>query len=237
MWSSLDSLKNKLSYLLILGLVGLVMYFGSGVLEGRKYYFISLLLIFIITMPVLFRFENRKSSGKEIVLIGVMTSIAIASRQAFFMIPQFKPVAAIVIISGICLGKENGFLVGGLSAFGSNFFFGQGPWTPWQLVGFGLLGFLAGLLTDKGLLKSRLSISIYGFLSTLIVYGLVLNFGSMVMSMGDVGFGSYKAFILAGLPFDLIHGASTFLFLFILSKPMMEKLDRIKVKYGLIDRV
>lgn len=65
------------------------------------------------------------------------------------MLPQFKPVAAIVIISGVAFGGETGFLVGAITAFVSNFFFGQGPWTPWQMFSFGIIGFLAGIMFQK----------------------------------------------------------------------------------------
>jgi hypothetical protein len=83
------------------------------------------------------------------VIIAVLCGIAVAGRAAFFMLPQFKPVVAIVIIAGASLGAESGFIVGALSGFVSNFIFGQGPWTPWQMFAFGMIGFIAGLLFCK----------------------------------------------------------------------------------------
>ena len=100
-------------------------------------------------IPLGFAFENRKPKARELVIISALCAIGVAGRTAFFMLPQFKPVAAIVIISGVAFGGETGFLVGAITAFVSNFFFGQGPWTPWQMFSFGIIGFLAGIMFQK----------------------------------------------------------------------------------------
>ena len=89
-------------------------------------------------LPFFFLFENRRPQARELVVIAVLCAIGVAGRAAFFMVPQFKPVAAVVILAGVCFGAESGFLVGAMTAFVSNFFFGQGPWTPWQMFAFGL---------------------------------------------------------------------------------------------------
>ena len=122
---------------------------GIYFLEDRKYYFISLLIIFEIMVPFCMMFESGKPRARELVLISVLCAITVSGRAAFFMIPQFKPVAALVIVAGICFGGETGFLVGAVSGFVSNFFFGQGPWTPWQMLSMGMIGFVSGMLFEK----------------------------------------------------------------------------------------
>ena len=82
-------------------------------------------------LPFFMVFEDRRPQAREVVIIAAMAGLGVAGRVAFFMVPQFKPAAAVVIISGVCLGGEAGFLTGALVGFVSNFFFGQGPWTPW----------------------------------------------------------------------------------------------------------
>ena len=106
-------------------------------------------------IPFFMVFESRKPKARELIIISVLCAIAVSGRTAFFMTPQFKPVVAIVIISGVCFGGEAGFLVGAMTGFVSNFFFGQGPWTPWQMFCFGIIGFLAGILYKKGILKNN----------------------------------------------------------------------------------
>jgi energy-coupling factor transport system substrate-specific component len=114
-----------------------------------NYYLISFIVIAVALVIFALRFEGRKPKAREIVVLAVMVALAVAGRAAFFMVPQFKPVAALVIISGVALGAESGFLVGVLAAFVSNFIFGQGPWTPFQMIAFGLIGLLAGLFFQR----------------------------------------------------------------------------------------
>jgi len=87
----------------------------------------------------------------------------VLGRAAFFMVPQFKPILALVILAGLTLGSPAGFMTGAMTAFVSNFFFGQGPWTPWQMAALGLVGFLAGLLAEKKVLNgNRRGVIVFG---------------------------------------------------------------------------
>ncbi|MEG0914630.1 MAG: ECF transporter S component, partial [Christensenellaceae bacterium] len=143
---------------------------------------------------------------------------------------------AIVIIAGVCLGGESGFMVGAMTGFVSNFLFGQGPWTPWQMFAFGIIGFLAGILFKKGVLpKKRLPLCVFGGLATLVIYGLIMDSASLLMFSQSVSWAALVATFVTGFPFNVIHAVATVLFLLILSKPMIEKLDRIKKKFGLME--
>lgn len=205
--------------------------------QRENYYATSLIIVIETMIPFFMVFEDRDPQARELVVISVLAAIAVAGRGAFFMLPQFKPVAAIVIIAGVCFGGEAGFLVGAVSGIVSNFFFGQGPWTPWQMFGFGIIGFIAGLLFKKGMLKKKkLSLCIYGGISTFLIYGFLLDTASIFMfSEKNITKAGAISVYISGIPFNMVHGISTIFFLFILSKPMIEKLDRIKVKYGLIE--
>lgn len=219
----------------VLIMVPFTILWGICSLEDRKYYFISMLIIAEIMIPFFMIFEGRKPQARELVIISVLCAAAVAGRTAFFMLPQFKPVAAIVIISGICFGGETGFLVGAVTGFVSNFFFGQGPWTPWHMFSFGILGFLAGILAKKGLLyKKRLPLSIFGFLVVLIIYGGIMNPASIIMSSAELNINAVISSYIMGFPYDLIHASSTAFFLWFIAEPMIEKLERIKTKYGLM---
>lgn len=222
--------------LLILLAIPITIYIGIFYLADRKYYFISLLIIIETMIPFCMVFESRKPQARELVIISVLCAIAVSGRAAFFMVPQFKPVVALVVISGVCFGSETGFLVGAITGFVSNFFFGQGPWTPWQMFAFGIIGFIAGILFQKGFLrKTKLSLCIFGAFATFIIYGGIMNSSTVIMSQDKLNFAMIKAAYISGVPFDLVHAASTAFFLWFISEPMIDKLDRIKVKYGLIE--
>ena len=192
--------------------------------------------------PFAMVFEDRKPQARELLLIAVMSGIAVAGRMAFFMVPQFKPVTAVVIIAGIGLGAEAGFLTGAVSGFVSNFFFGQGPWTPWQMFSFGIIGFLAGLIfhRNKTLAKAREGVRrfwecFYGGFATLLIYGLLMDFSTIITYSSGFSWEILMARIISGIPFNLIHAASTVIFLLFLARPMERKLDRIKKKYGILE--
>ena len=227
--------RTLLSALIILILIPVTVAFGIVYLENRRYYLISLLIIFYTLVPFFMVFERRKPKARELVVISVICAIAVAGRAAFFMLPQFKPVVAVVIIAGVCFGAESGFLVGAISGFVSNFYFGQGPWTPWQMFCFGIIGFRAGILFKKGILpKKRIPLCIYGGLATFLIYGGIINIGSLITVTPHITWETLLATYATGVPFDLIHAAATVLFLFIGANPIIEKLDRIK-KYGLLE--
>ena len=145
---------------------------------NRKYYLSSLLLIVYAMLPFFVRFEHKKPQARELVTIAVMSAVAVASRAAFIMVPFFKPLTGIVMITGMALGPEAGFLTGAISGFVSNFIFGQGPWTPWQMFAFGVAGFLAGVLAKKGWLtaEKRLPAGLFGGLLVLLLIGPILGY-------------------------------------------------------------
>ncbi|MCM3749706.1 ECF transporter S component [Paenibacillus pasadenensis] len=222
--------------LLILIVIPATILMGVFFLDDRKYYFISLLLLLYTFIPFAIVFEGRKPQARELVVIAVLTAIAVAGRSAFFMLPQFKPVLAIVIVAGVSFGAEAGFLVGAATALVSNFFFGQGPWTPWQMFGFGIIGFLAGALFRKGWLKrSKWSLCLFGGAAAIVIYGSIMNVSSVLMVTPQLNLQALTAAFASGFWFDFVHAVATVFFLFILARPMLEKLDRIKEKYGLLE--
>lgn len=230
------SKRTIASMFLILILIPVTIWIGITLFDDRKYFVISLAIAVYCMLPFFLIFEGRKPQARELLTIAVLVAIAVAGRAAFFMVPSFKPVVAVTIISAVCFGAESGFLVGALSMLSSNMLFGQGPWTPWQMFAAGIIGFLAGILFQKGWLKARkISLCIYGFLATVFIYGGIMNPASLVMTSYAITKRNLLAIYMSGLPVDLVHASATVIFLWIASKPMIEKLERIKVKYGMIE--
>ena len=228
--------RTVVSAVLALLAVPLTIFFGMYYLEDRKYYFISLLIILEVMLPFVMIFEGRKPQARELVVISVLCAIAVLGRAAFFMLPQFKPVLALIILSGVCFGGETGFLIGAVTGFVSNFFFGQGPWTPWQMFALGITGFLGGVLFQKGWIpRQRIFLCIFGGMAAVFLYGGIMNTSSVLMGQAKPGIAAFLSAYALGLPFDLIHGAATVFFLWLLARPMLEKLERIKRKYGFME--
>ncbi|MBQ1507285.1 MAG: ATP-binding cassette domain-containing protein, partial [Ruminococcus sp.] len=219
---------------LIVFAIPLTIFFGIAFLNDEKYLFISLLVMLEAMLPFFLIFEGRKPQARELVILAVLCAVAVSGRAVFYMLPMFKPVLAVVIITGVALGAESGFIVGAVTMLVSNMLFGQGPWTPWQMFAAGIIGFVSGILFKKGLLgRSRGAMCAFGFIVTLIIYGPIMNFASFIMSRSLWNAEIIASFFIQGFPMDLIHAFSTLVFLFFAAEPMLEKLDRVKVKYGL----
>ena len=139
--------------------------------------------------------------------------------------------------AGVALGGESGFLVGALSMLVSNMLFSQGVWTPWQMFCMGIIGFLAGVLFRKGLLRrTRGSLCTFGAFCAIVIYGGIMNPASVLMWAGaeTLTWKTLLTYYVTGFPVDCVHAAATVFFLWIAAEPMLEKLDRIKEKYGLL---
>lgn len=212
----------------------------SQKLGAKNFYLISLAIILLAIVPFFLRFEKKKPQAREIVTLAVLSAIAVASRAAFSMIPHFKPMAGIIMIVGMAFGAEAGFLTGVISAFVSNFIFGQGMWTPWQMFAYGVAGFLAGVFYRWGVMGERnrcqkILTPILGFLEIVVIVGPILDLCSVFTMGSEINKEWISAVFASGFPINVIHGVATALTLFFLCRPMMEKLNRIKVKYGMLE--
>ena len=294
--------------------------FSTLVLNGAKYMITSLLIIIYTMVPFFMIFEKRKPKAREVVLIAMMTAITVATHIFFHVTVPIQIGTAMVIISGVALGPEAGFMVGALARFVCNFYMGQGPWSPWQMFCWGLRGFLAGMSFNKITVKNRyenlggegqnadteaieekrsrtfkivmgpvmcilagvilayvtyiffpgkdttfwgwrvyafgaagllagallqrkrmpadsLTLALFTFMTTVIIYGGIMNMAAMFTSSGipgnDISFNTLRLLYISGLPYDLYHGVTASVCMFVSGNPIIEKLERIKLKYGI----
>jgi len=227
--------KSSIATLLIFLLaIPATLFLGSR-LPGRWYYLTSTLIIVELLIPFFLAFEGRKPQAREMVVLAVMCALAVAARVAI-PIPNFKAIYGIIMIAGIAFGPEAGFLVGAVAALSSNFFLSQGPYTPWQMMAYGAGGMLAGFLFGKGRLPRKpLFMGISGFLGVLLFVGPLLDTCTVFLAPISLNLKSVTAIYVSGFAVNVSQGISTFLVLFLLGKPLLEKLDRIKVKYGMME--
>lgn len=191
------------------------------------------LMVVLAALALFFSvYERRRPRLRETMPVAVLAALAAAGRILFAPFPDVKPVSAIAIVAGASFGRQSGFMVGALAALVSNFFFGQGPWTPWQMYAWGLVGYGAGLLARSRLFSHTAGVCAYGFLACL-GYGFILNLWSILGFFHPRTAAEALAVYAAALPFDIAHGVATIAFLLLLYVPWRRKIARIKVKYGL----
>ena len=292
------ALTAFLIFLVIPALIALTVFLGSK----RLYMPLSILILVMVMAPFFMIFERRRPRAREVVLIAMMSALTVASHTFFHIAFPVQIGTAMVIISGISLGPEAGFLIGAMSRFVCNFYMGQGAWTPWQMFCWGLLGFLAGLafnreiseenetsnfrkiitpvlcvifsellayisfliwqgndktffgwrvylfgiiglllavVFQKGKLKAdNLTMAVFTFVVTFVIYGGIMNFAAMCLSMNEpgslgIGIKALKALYVSGVGYDFYHALTAAICVFIIGTPMVKKIERIKIKYGI----
>lgn len=209
--------------------IPLTVAFGVWLLADQRYNLISMLVAVLSCVPFFVRFERGAGVG-EMVLVSVMTAFSVVGRLAFSLIPSFKPVTAITMISGIALGPESGFLVGSLSAVVSNVYFGQGPWTPFQMLAWGLIGFLCGVLFRNRTRPNLLLLSAAGILGG-VLFSALMDIWTALSIDGCLLPSRYLACVLSSLPVTVTYAVSNVVFLLLLARPLLAKLERIRIKY------
>lgn len=226
-----SNMKKWLSYGILCLLIPAVIIGGALLFGDRQYAWISLCVAVFSCVPFFIRFEKSATDIKRLVLLAVMTALSVVGRIIFTPIPGFKPVTAFVIITAMYFGSEAGFLTGALSAVISNFYFGQGPWTPFQMFSWGILGLIAGSLA-KPLKSSRIMLAVYGAFSG-VLYSVVMDVWTVLWADGTFNVTRYAAALVSALPFTVIYAVSNVIFLLILGKPIGKILERVQTKYGL----
>lgn len=219
--------------LALIFLIGLVFVSVNQIqITPRALYLLAAIFICMALALYFFHIEKNQYQSRELVLIALLSTLAVVGRMLFFFVPQVKPITAIVIFAGVYFGSQSGFLVGSMSMFLSNMLFGQGTHTLWQMYAMGLIGFLAGLFFSKK--RHVLSVSIYGFFAVMLIYAPLMNLSSALFAIHEVNIQNLLPFFIAGLPWDIVHGVSTVIFLVLLYRPLDKKIKRIKLKYEII---
>ena len=204
-------------------------------LSGRMYYLTCTLVIIEAMIPFFASFESRKPQARELVILAVLCALAVASRVVI-LIPNFKPITAIIMLAGMAMGPQAGFMTGAMAAFASNFFFSQGPWTPWQMMAYGVGGLLAGLVFfGEKRKKNPLVLAVFGFFTILFVVGPLLDSCTLFTVSTRISWKTATAVFAAGFPYNAQHGLACAVTLLLFGKPLLSKLDRVRIKYGMLD--
>jgi hypothetical protein len=175
-------------------------------------------------------YERSRPPAQVVALVAALAALAIAGRVAFAAFPNVKPTTDIVVFAGYALGGAPGFAVGALAALVSNFWFGQGPWTPWQMVGWGLCGVLGAALALGGRNVSRLTLAAAcGFAG--IAYGALLNFSLMATYGGDLSWQRFWLLEGRAVPFDAAHAIGNVVLALVAGPAMVRMLGRFRERF------
>lgn len=199
---------------------------GTLVFDRQKHLIVSMSAAALALLLFVTGFERKSTGTRRLVIVSVMTALCFAGR----FIPVLKPVAALTIMTGLYLGAEAGFLTGAMAAVLSNFYFGQGPWTVFQILAWGMIGFFAGVFSEH-LRKGRIPLLVYGFISG-IAYSFIMDIWTVLWYDQGFSLSLYKAALISAIPYTVSYVVSNLVFLAVLSRPLGEKLERLRVKYG-----
>ena len=193
--------------------------------------YMIVVLMLILSFMLFFRMIKRKKQDfRLLVVISVLIALSVLGRILFAITPGFKPVTAMVIITGMYFGAEAGFLTGSLTALISNFYFGQGPWTPFQMIIWGMIGVAAGCFS-KSLRNKQIWLYSYSFVVA-ILYSLFMDFYTVYWIDGYFNLSRYIAAMISAFPYTVLYAISNIIFMKILKKPIGKKLIRVRKKFG-----
>ena len=227
--------KSNIAMLIVCFLLIPATLFVGTKLPGRSYYITGTAIIIELMIPFFMAFEGRKVQARELVVLAVMCALAITGRVAI-PIPHFKAIYAIIMLSGIAFGPEAGFIVGAISAMASNFFYQQGAYAPWQMFAYGIGGMLAGFAFAKGRLpKKPWVMAVFGFFTVILLVGPILDAAGLFLGFAVLNEQTFTTVFVPGLIVNCMQSGCTILVMLFLGKPLLDKLDRIKLKYGMME--
>ncbi len=176
-------------------------------------------------------YERSHPSSKVLALVAALAALAVAGRVAFAPLPNVKPTTDIVLLAGFALGGAPGFAVGAVAALASNLFFGQGPWTPWQMAAWGLVGILgAALGAASGRRLGRVPLAVACGAAGLL-FGAIMDFSTWVTFSGTHTLGGYAAFSATSAPFNLAHAVGNVVFCLAFGPALVRALLRFRERF------
>lgn len=190
----------------------------------------SFVILAVVLLGGFAWYERSRPPSQVVALVAALAALAIAGRIAFAAFPNVKPTTDIVVFAGYALGPAPGFAVGALAGLVSNFWFGQGPWTPWQMAGWGMCGVMGAGLALGVRNAGRLSLAAVCGLAG-IAYGVLLNFSLMATYGGDLSLERFLTLEARAIPFDVAHVVGNVAFALLAGPAMVRMLVRFRRRF------
>jgi energy-coupling factor transport system substrate-specific component len=194
----------------------------------------SMLILGAVIVVGFVWYERTHPTTRVLALVATLAAMAALGRIAFAALPNVKPTTDIVLIAGYVLGGAPGFMVGAIAALASNLFFGQGPWTPWQMVGWGGVGlFGAGLARVAGRDLGRIPLAAACAVASL-AFGGVMNLSMWVTYSGEHSANQLVAYSATSAPFDLAHATGSIVFCLAFGPALVRALRRYRTRFDIV---
>ncbi|TYP54197.1 ECF transporter S component [Thermosediminibacter litoriperuensis] len=227
-------MKKVLSKILFWSGFGIIPVFMAAAMSGKttisgEWGVAAYIVIFAAIALMYLGFELETSSPREIAVIAVLGAVGAAGRIAFAALPNVQPTTFIAISSGYVFGPTAGFMVGSTAALVSNFFLGQGPWTPWQMFAWGLAGSSAGMVKSLSPRIGRWGMAFFCLLWGYF-FGWILNLWSWIGFVKPLNWQSFIAVCAASFWFDTLHAAGNAAFCLLFGPGFMKILERFRHK-------
>lgn len=226
-----SAIRKALSLALPYVIIPAVVVAGTALFRDKGWAYIIVAVAVLTVLLFISGFEKRKTGTRRLVLVAAFVALASAGRVICSPLPGVNPVTAVTVLAAVYMGGEAGFMIGAFSALISGIFSGLGVWTPFQMFAWGIIGLIAGLLSQV-LINSRVKLCVYTFTAG-ILFSLIMDIWTVLWAYNSFNADAYLAAITTALPFTCIYAVSNVVFTYLLAKPFSEKLGRIKIKYGI----
>lgn len=234
--------KTKGSFgtsLICVGLAGATVLVWA-IFSFKSYYLEATILVILALIPAFANLESRRPKAREVVLLAILCALLVVTRVLFIALPFFKPTVGLVIIVALAFGSRYGYLLGACAMLFSDFIFGLGPWTPWQMLAFGLAGLVFGVLGERGTVqKTALSpkgifgLSVGGFLFVLIILGPLLDTCALFILTSNLRPETVASIYIAGIGPNALLAVATAMVLALATNPLLQMFARVRRKYDL----
>jgi len=192
---------------------------------------LSLALLGVVLLAGFAWFERSRPSARVVALVASLAALAVLGRIAFAPLPNVKPTTDIVLLTGYALGGAPGFAVGAVAAFASNLFFGQGPWTPWQMAGWGGVGVFGALLARAAPARGLGRWPLAGACALAgLGYGGLMNVGLWLSFTGEPSSEGLLVLAARSVPFDVAHAVGNIVFCLAFGPALVAALRRFQLR-------
>jgi len=222
---------------LIISIIGITLISLFSIYFPNTWGITTLVILLLFLLLLLVFYEKQVNRSKEIALISILGAFSATSRIPFAALPSIQPCTFIIFVSGYVFGPFAGFFIGMETALLSNFFLGQGPWTPWQMLAWGAVG-IFGWVFRRIFYGRKYEFPMALFVIFLLgyFYGIMMNLWYWLAFISPHTWQSFLMVMATSIWFDTLHALGNLIFMDIFFKKFIKILERYKLRFSLFSK-